>query len=65
MERLDVLTVREYEQGGEKKTAWTRVGVFFPAKDGVGGTIQLDALPIGGKLILKAPRPRNDSGVNF
>lgn len=58
-ERLDVLAVREYEQGGEKKTAWTRIGVFFPAKDGVGGTIQLDALPINGKLILKTPKARD------
>lgn len=28
-ERLDVLAVREYEQNGEKKTAWCRVGVYF------------------------------------
>lgn len=64
-ERLDVLAVREYEQNGEKKTAWCRVGVYFPAKGGQPGegTIQLDANPINGKLVLKVPRPRNDSGI--
>jgi hypothetical protein len=53
--RLDVLVVTEYDKGGEKKSRWTRIGAAFPAKDGPGYTILLDALPIGSKLILRPP----------
>jgi hypothetical protein len=59
--RLDALTVREYEQGGEKKTAWTRIGVAFERDKG-GWDIRLDALPINGRIMLMEPKPRDDGG---
>ncbi len=34
--RYDVLTAREYQQGGDTKVAWTRIGVGWPANDGEG-----------------------------
>lgn len=34
-------------QGKDDKTYWTRIGTFWPAKDGKpGGTITFDALPL-------------------
>ena len=61
--RLDVLTVREYEQNGEKKSAWTRIGVAFQSKDGSGWDLILDALPMSGKVFMREPKARdNGSG---
>ncbi len=60
MERLDALTVRE---SGDK-SYWTRIGVAFPAKQGGGWTVLLDAMPapVDGqyKIILREPLPRDD-----
>ena len=34
VDRFDALSVREYtDNNGELKTAWSRIGVAFPAKD--------------------------------
>jgi hypothetical protein len=44
MSRMDVCSPR---QGKDGKTYWTRIGTFWPAKDGKpGGTITFDALPL-------------------
>ena len=59
MERLDALTVRE----SNGKSYWTRIGVAFPAKQGAGWSIMLDAMPasIEGqyKILLREPQPRD------
>jgi len=36
---------------------WTKVGVMFPHKNGEGFTLQLDALPLDGKVVLLPPKP--------
>jgi hypothetical protein len=45
------------EEGG--KGRWTELGAFFSHKDGNGGTLILDALPIhfDGRILLRAPSP--------
>lgn len=53
--RYDVCTGRDYETGGEKKTAWTRLGTAF-VNDNGSITIHLDGNPINGKLTLFEPR---------
>ena len=60
---IEVLATREYEKGGEKKTAWTKVGIFFPKQGGEPGEGQiiLDALPLNGKLVLKVAKARSES----
>ncbi|TGU46753.1 MAG: hypothetical protein E5Y30_00465 [Mesorhizobium sp.] len=35
---------------------WTRIGAFFPHDDGEGGTLLLDALPLDGRIVLRAPK---------
>jgi hypothetical protein len=37
-----------------KSSIWTRVGAAFPAKGGF--TIQLDALPLGDRIVLREPK---------
>ena len=58
-ERLDALTVRE----SNGKAFWTRIGVAFPAKQGNGWSIMLDAMPAPTegqfKILLREPQPRD------
>lgn len=61
-ERLDALVGRDYEtSGGEKKTAWTKIGVAFPNKSG-GYNVQLEAMPAPKdgvfKFALFVPKPK-------
>lgn len=44
-ERLDALMTRTYQQNGENKTSYTKVGVAFPL-DGGGFRLKLEALPV-------------------
>ena len=59
--RWDVCTARDYEQNGEKKTAWTRLGVAFEGKNG-SISIHLDGVPVNGKLTLFEPKEKDESG---
>jgi hypothetical protein len=43
--------VRDAKDGG--KGYWTRIGVAWATKDGKGFTIQLDAVPLDGKVVLR------------
>lgn len=43
-ERLDAMIAREYQSGGETKTAWTKIGTAWETKNG-GYRVQLDAYP--------------------
>lgn len=39
-----------------KDSFWTKIGAVFPHKDGTGLTLMLDALPIDGRVVLRAPK---------
>jgi len=56
-ERLEAMTVRE----SNGKSYWTKIGVAFPAKQGSGFTVLLDAIPapVEGqfKSLLREPLP--------
>jgi hypothetical protein len=43
------------ERGSGKTDIWTRIGAAFPNK-GTGLTIQLDALPLGDRIVLTEPK---------
>ena len=70
MSRLDAMIAREYtDRDGNSKTAWARIGTAWPAKQGAGYSIVLDALPLpsmsrDGKLecriLLREPLPARD-----
>ena len=51
--RFDVYVVEDYTKEGEEKANWIRVGVAFENKDGKGFNLQLSALPINGKLVMR------------
>jgi hypothetical protein len=53
-DRYDVLVVEKYEdEAGTEKSSWTRVGVAFPHKDGQGLNVELKAIPVSGKLVIR------------
>jgi hypothetical protein len=53
-DRYDVLVVEKYEDGaGAEKSNWTRVGVAFAHKDGNGLNVELRAIPVSGKLVIR------------
>jgi hypothetical protein len=53
-DRYDVLVVEKYEDdGGVEKSSWTRVGVAFAHKDGKGLNVELRAMPVTGKLVIR------------
>lgn len=58
--RLDVFVVENYTRDDEEKASWTRVGVAFENKDGKGFNLQLIALPMNGKLVMRVHEPRQD-----
>ena len=70
MSRLDAMIATDYvTSSGENKTRWTKIGTAWPAKQGAGYSIVLDALPLpsmsrDGKLecriLLREPLPARD-----
>ena len=60
-QRYDLVTPREGKDG---KTYWTKVGVAFPSKDGVGFSLSLEAYPLPNKegevrMIMRPPMERD------
>ncbi|QND61952.1 hypothetical protein BPNPMPFG_006885 (plasmid) [Mesorhizobium sp. AR07] len=52
-------TVRDAKEEGQKGF-WTRIGAFFAHEDGEGGTLLLEALPLDGRVVLRAPKVEED-----
>lgn len=44
------------DRGNNKKAFWTRIGAAWPHENGKGFTIELDAFPVDGRLVLTEPR---------
>lgn len=53
---FNAYTVKEIGEGKEKKSFWTKLGVAFPHKDGEGFDVILEALPVSGRLVIRAPK---------
>ncbi len=56
--RFDVFVVEDYVKDGTQMANWIRIGVAFENKDGKGFNVQLSALPVGGKLVLRVYEPK-------
>ncbi len=44
-----------------EKTYYNRVGAAFPHKDGEGHTVDLESVPVNGRIILRTPKDRLQS----
>ena len=45
---------------GDNKSFWTRIGVAWTSRDEKGFVIQLNAVPLDGKIILRVPEPKDN-----
>lgn len=64
-QRWDAMMVREYtDRTGEVKSHWTKIGAAFENKNGSIG-VQLDALPVDGKVILQIPLSREERAARY
>jgi hypothetical protein len=52
------------ERGEGKKAIWSKIGAAFPHDNGKGLTIQLDALPLGDRIVLAEPK-REEAQYNL
>lgn len=48
------------DKSGSEQTAWTRIGTAWKLKDGDGFTVELAALPVNGRLVIKEFTPEED-----
>lgn len=44
------------DRGDDKKAIWTRIGAAWPHEKGNGFTIDLEAFPVGGRIVLREPK---------
>jgi len=52
-----------YVVEGEGEAAfWTKVGAAWPHEDGEGFNIQLTALPLTGRLVVRKPKADKEAG---
>ena len=40
----------------DKDDFWLKLGVCFPHEDGEGFSVQMDVMPIDGKIVLRTPK---------
>ncbi|MEM7291080.1 MAG: hypothetical protein AAF412_12045 [Pseudomonadota bacterium] len=58
----DYLAWHVTQKGG--KSFWNRVGAAWKHKDGQGYTLQLDAHPVNGRIVLRLPLQDKASHLN-
>jgi hypothetical protein len=44
------------DRGRKQKAIWTRIGAAWPHEKGNGFTIELDAFPVDGRIVLTEPK---------
>jgi len=45
------------DRGRNQKAIWTKIGAAWPHVDGKGYSIELEAVPLDGRLVLMEPKP--------
>ena len=45
------------DRGRNRASIWTKIGAAWPHEKGNGFTIELDALPLDGRIVLTEPKP--------
>ena len=55
-------THRLYRVAGEGKEAvWTPIGAAWANRDGKGFSVTMDALPVGGRVVMRVITPKEDA----
>lgn len=48
-------------RGRNQSAIWTRIGAAWPHSNGTGYSIELEAFPIDGRLVLMEPKPEEET----
>lgn len=48
----------QVRDGKDDQSYWDRIGVAWATKDGKGFTLQLHAVPLSGRIVLRQPEPK-------
>ena len=48
-------------RGRNQSAIWARIGAAWPHTNGTGYSIELEALPLDGRLVLVEPKPENET----
>lgn len=48
------------DRGEKGKGFWTRIGAVWPHSDGKGFNVQLDNIPLDGRIVLRVVAEKND-----
>ena len=48
--------------GDDKNARWTEIGAAWANRDGQGFTLSLDAVPLGGRIVMREIADREDTG---
>ncbi|AXK79654.1 hypothetical protein DW352_03450 [Pseudolabrys taiwanensis] len=51
-----------YVVEGEGDAFWTKIGAAWPHEDGEGFNIQLSAVPLNGRLVVRKPKAKKEAG---
>ncbi len=51
-------TVRDYKKGEDKDAEWLKIGVAWLHKDGKGFDLDLQALPVMGRVVVRLNEPK-------
>lgn len=58
---LVAFNVREGKEGG--KGFWTRIGAAWPHEDGEGFNVQIEMMPLNGRIVLRTPKADEGEGA--
>ncbi len=63
--RMELIAPKKYEQNGEQKVYWMKLGSAFQNQDGETWTLVLDTIPLGpgwdGRIQMRPPRDNNEA----
>lgn len=50
--------------GPEDHQVWTEIGALWPHQDAKGFNLDLTALPVDGRIVIRVPQPRKSKGTS-
>jgi hypothetical protein len=51
--------VRDFEKDGKKDSRWLEIGAAWAQKDGKRFNVTLEAVPVGGRVVLRVSEPKH------
>lgn len=49
-------------EGEGEKAFWTKIGAAWPTSDGKGFSLKLTCLPLNGRLVIREPKAKQETG---